>query len=88
MLIGVTMTSLRSILSIRPYYCSLTYKFKSNIERIYPKTLTRHLCDVKNKNTIGDIVRRWHQRFEDEGISEPIESIEHIVAHVIGTRKV
>ncbi|KAG7206060.1 hypothetical protein KM043_003458 [Ampulex compressa] len=38
-------------------------------------------------STIGEILERWSRRFENEGISEPVESIEHIVAHVIGTKK-
>ena len=47
------------------------------------------LCTMNNKNnTVGHILGRWRQRFENERIPEPIESIEHIVAHVIGTKKV
>lgn len=38
--------------------------------------------------TIGDVIDQWSRRFESEGIPEPVESIEHIVAHVIGTKKV
>lgn len=38
--------------------------------------------------TIGDVIDQWSRRFESEGITEPVESIEHIVAHVIGTKKI
>lgn len=39
-------------------------------------------------DTVGEIARQWRERFEKEGIPEPIESIEHIIAHIIGTSKV
>lgn len=38
--------------------------------------------------TVGDVIDQWSRRFENEGITEPVESIEHIVAHVIGTKKI
>lgn len=38
--------------------------------------------------TIGDVIEQWSRRFENEGIPEPVESIEHIVAHVIGSSKI
>ncbi|KAL0102835.1 hypothetical protein PUN28_018256 [Cardiocondyla obscurior] len=38
--------------------------------------------------TIGDVIEHWSRRFESEGIPEPVESIEHIVAHIIGTKKI
>ncbi|KAL6436170.1 hypothetical protein ACFW04_005724 [Cataglyphis niger] len=38
--------------------------------------------------TVGDVIDQWSRRFESEGITEPVESIEHIVAHVIGTKKI
>ncbi|XP_077261392.1 MTRF1L release factor glutamine methyltransferase-like isoform X1 [Temnothorax americanus] len=37
--------------------------------------------------TIGDVIDQWSRRFESEGVQEPMKSIEHIVAHVIGTKK-
>lgn len=39
-------------------------------------------------STVGEIIEQWSDRFKKEGIPEPVESIEHIVAHVIGTSKV
>ncbi|CAL7941771.1 unnamed protein product [Xylocopa violacea] len=38
--------------------------------------------------TVGEIIEQWSNRFKNEGIPEPVESIEHIVAHVIGTSKI
>nr|XP_003707145.1 PREDICTED: hemK methyltransferase family member 1 [Megachile rotundata] len=38
--------------------------------------------------TIGEIIEQWSDRFKNEGVPEPVESIEHIVAHVIGTSKI
>ncbi|XP_011687236.1 PREDICTED: hemK methyltransferase family member 1-like [Wasmannia auropunctata] len=38
--------------------------------------------------TIGDVIDQWSRRFESEGVPEPVESIEHIVAHVIGIKKI
>lgn len=46
------------------------------------------MCTLRNKNTIGNIVKYWHQEFENNSIADPVESIEYIVAHVIGTKKV
>jgi len=48
----------------------------------------RLLASDPRECTIGDVIDQWSRRFESEGISEPVESIEHIVAHVIGTKKV
>jgi len=48
----------------------------------------RLLVSDPRECTIGDVIDQWSRRFENEGISEPVESIEHIVAHVIGTKKV
>lgn len=39
-------------------------------------------------STVGEIIEQWSDRFKEEGIPEPVESIEHIVAHVIGTSKI
>lgn len=41
-----------------------------------------------NCSTIGEIVEKWSHRFESEAVPEPVESIEHIVAHVVGLKKV
>ncbi|EGI66031.1 PREDICTED: hemK methyltransferase family member 1 [Acromyrmex echinatior] len=38
--------------------------------------------------TIGNVLDQWSHRFENEGVSEPVESIEHIVAHIIGIKKI
>lgn len=65
---------LRNSLKNSPNYCK--------------EKLVARFCTIKKGNTIGDNVDHWHQRFQNEKISEPIESIEHIVAHVIGTKKV
>ncbi|XP_011297700.1 hemK methyltransferase family member 1 [Fopius arisanus] len=39
-------------------------------------------------DTLRGIIRYWSQRFEDEGIPEPVGSIEHILAHVIGRKSI
>ena len=50
--------------------------------------LTRSLCTTNVQcPTVGEIIEQWSDRFKNEGIPEPIESIEHIVAHVIGISK-
>jgi len=48
------------------------------------RSFSSNACDY----TVGDIIDQWSRRFENEGITEPVESIEHIMAHVIGTKKV
>ncbi|XP_011863716.1 PREDICTED: hemK methyltransferase family member 1-like [Vollenhovia emeryi] len=48
----------------------------------------RLLVSGTRECTIGDVIDQWSRRFESEGIPEPVESIEHIVAHVIGTKKI
>lgn len=50
---------------------------------------TRGLSTVNVQcSTVGEIIKQWSDRFKNEGIPEPVESIEHIVAHVMGTSKV
>ncbi|XP_015123120.1 MTRF1L release factor glutamine methyltransferase [Diachasma alloeum] len=39
-------------------------------------------------DTLGGVIRRWSQRFEEEGVPEPVGSIEHIAAHVIGKKRI
>nr|XP_012216990.1 PREDICTED: hemK methyltransferase family member 1 [Linepithema humile] len=51
-------------------------------------SLPRSLASDARECTIGDVIDQWSRRFENEGIPEPVESIEHIVAHVIGTKKI
>ncbi|XP_017877238.1 hemK methyltransferase family member 1 [Ceratina calcarata] len=49
----------------------------------------RRLCTINERcPTVGEAIEQWGDRFKSEGVTEPIESIEHIVAHVIGTRKI
>lgn len=49
----------------------------------------RRLCAVNaHCPTVGEIIEQWSHRFENAGVPEPVESIEHIVAHVVGTSKV
>ncbi|KAJ8670091.1 hypothetical protein QAD02_001350 [Eretmocerus hayati] len=36
---------------------------------------------------INAVTSYWRHRFETEGVPEPLESIEHIIAHVIGSNK-
>ncbi|XP_043283515.1 MTRF1L release factor glutamine methyltransferase [Venturia canescens] len=57
------------------------------------KILTRN-CTNKTKHEadhakeVGSIIKHWSRKFEDEGINEPVSSIEHILAHVVGTTKI
>lgn len=48
------------------------------------RSFSSNACDY----TIGDVIDHWSRRFENEGVTEPVESIEYIVAHIIGTKKV
>lgn len=57
------------------------------INDIASRRPTRRLS-ASNECTIGEVIDRWSRRFEAEGVPEPVESIEHIIAHVTGTRKV
>ncbi|XP_078043190.1 hemK methyltransferase 1 [Augochlora pura] len=50
---------------------------------------SRRLCTVNARcSTVGEIIEQWSHRFSNEGVPEPVESIEHIVANVIGTNKI
>ncbi|KZC04032.1 HemK methyltransferase family member 1 [Dufourea novaeangliae] len=79
----------RSILSAR------TFAGIVNIEaRLYrTKSITfcrptRRLYTVNAQcSNVGEIIKQWSQRFENEGVPEPVESIEYIVAHVLGIKK-
>ncbi|KAJ8686224.1 hypothetical protein QAD02_022018 [Eretmocerus hayati] len=42
----------------------------------------------QEKQTVAHMMERWRCRFESEGISEPKDSIELIMAHVLGTTKI
>lgn len=37
---------------------------------------------------VRDNIEYWCHRFENEGVSEPVESIQHILSHVMGVDKV
>lgn len=52
----------------------------------YP--VQRTTASNARETTIGGIIKQWSYRFETEGVPEPVESIEHIVAHVVGNKKV
>ncbi|XP_043263260.1 MTRF1L release factor glutamine methyltransferase [Colletes gigas] len=50
---------------------------------------TQRLCTINRQcPTVGEVVEEWSNRFKIEGIPEPVESIEHIVAHIINTNKI
>ncbi|XP_044019614.1 MTRF1L release factor glutamine methyltransferase-like isoform X1 [Aphidius gifuensis] len=54
-----------------------------------PKKLINSLCTLTTRDdTLAGFIKHWGQRFEDEGIPEPISSIEHILAHVVGRTKI
>jgi len=59
---------------------------KLNVTLKHP--VQRLLVSDTRECTIGNVLDQWSRRFESEGVSEPVESIEHIVAHVIGIKKV
>lgn len=52
------------------------------------QAVQRSVASNARESTIGDIIDQWSHRFETEGVPEPVESIEHIIAHVVGTKKV
>lgn len=61
----------------------------NNLNGVILKHPTRRLfVSDARECTIGDVIDQWSRRFESEDIPEPVESIEHIVAHVIGTKKI
>lgn len=37
--------------------------------------------------TVVQVIEQWSRRFENEGIPDPVESIEHILSHVTGRSK-
>ena len=45
-------------------------------------------CHEHPPGPISAVSSYWRHRFEAEGVPEPMESIEHIIAHVIGSGKV
>ncbi|XP_011637705.1 hemK methyltransferase family member 1 [Pogonomyrmex barbatus] len=61
----------------------------NSFKNVTLKLPARHLVASNTREcTIGDVIDQWSHRFESEGIPEPVESIEHIVAHIIGTKKI
>ncbi|XP_014205147.1 hemK methyltransferase family member 1 [Copidosoma floridanum] len=40
------------------------------------------------KSSITQVANYWQERFENEGVTESKESIEHIIFHILGTRKI
>ncbi|KAI4494474.1 hypothetical protein M0802_008966 [Mischocyttarus mexicanus] len=52
-------------------------------------TINRGFTNNSSTNcpTISEVVEKWRHRFENEAIPEPVESIEHIVAHVVDLKK-
>ncbi|GAB1862976.1 peptide chain release factor N(5)-glutamine methyltransferase [Camponotus japonicus] len=72
--------------SISTYVQCLTINSLNFITLRHPvrRSFSSNACDY----TVGDIIDQWSRRFENEGITEPVESIEHIMAHVIGTKKI
>lgn len=39
-----------------------------------------------DSHTINAISSYWRHRFETEGVPQPMESVEHIISHVIGDK--
>lgn len=78
--LSITKSSRNSLFPSSKYFLSSSSANKDN------KSLKNG--GNKEPETIEEIVKLWSNRFENEGISEPVESIEHILAHVIGTKKV
>ena len=56
--------------------------------------ITSRQCSNRSGNEGGSdrdlasLITQWSRRFEDDGVPEPVASIEHILAHVVGTTKV
>lgn len=55
--------------------------FNSRYFHLTPKVRAKN-------NNIKDVLQCWQWKFKNYGVSEPLASIEHILAHVIGTRNV
>lgn len=44
--------------------------------------------EAGGKITVGELMKKWSKRFEKEGVPEPVESIRHILASILGTKQV
>lgn len=79
----------RTLCNKPPIFAYLQCLTNTNLDGITLKRPARRLLVSDAREcTIGEVIDQWSRRFESEGVSEPVESIEHIVAHIIGTKKV
>ncbi|XP_063979652.1 MTRF1L release factor glutamine methyltransferase [Diachasmimorpha longicaudata] len=62
-------------------------RIKYSATRSYHST-RRIFAAGTGDDTLKGVIRHWSQKFEDEGVPEPVSSIEHIVAHVIGKKRI
>ncbi|XP_016921092.3 MTRF1L release factor glutamine methyltransferase [Apis cerana] len=82
----------RCLSSIRSFFSILSAEAYVQCNKAKITTFNRSTRNLSTINvqcpTIGEIIEQWSNRFKNEHIPEPVESIEHIVAHVIGTNKI
>lgn len=80
-----------------PTISSSTRKLINKTDRLLPQVLLRrqvHNDDGANNSTLDEKssitsqANFWCQRFKNEGISEPKESVNHIIAHILGSKTV
>nr|XP_034191594.1 MTRF1L release factor glutamine methyltransferase [Osmia lignaria] len=82
-----TLSNARAFLSVASAetckQCSSRGKIITSIQSVQRLFATNVQCPM-----VGEVIEQWSERFKKESIPEPVESIEHIVAHVLGTKKI
>lgn len=91
------MTFLRKTTIFLPhFFTNLPHIFQNNPQKIVrlkntsvnTKEFLAPQVGNKFKQSVGALFEKWRQEFERNLISEPQESIEHILAHCLGTTRV
>ncbi|XP_043491488.1 MTRF1L release factor glutamine methyltransferase isoform X1 [Polistes fuscatus] len=75
------------VLAINKSTATSIARTRNNVAMNRAFTSDSSINSSKNCPTIREIVEKWSHRFESESIPEPVESIEHIVAHVVALKK-
>lgn len=55
-----------------------------NVRLLAPLSSSSGVAGVHTSNTISAVLEKWEGKFKNEGVSEPKESIQNIVLHVMG----
>lgn len=71
-------------------FCNNAHKYQNRIvqQQVRCCFSAKIVNDKSEKQTVTDLIKHWHEIFEKEKVTEPKESIEHIIASVLGTSKV